>query len=148
MITLYRGVEQLVARRAHNPKVAWFKSRPRNQTKKKQFARTAFSLFLCRIRFISRIYGLCDRRALLVGRSRRAHPVGDEARRVLLSGQNLQRIKMSVRRFWEPRAGKQTRSVCENILPRITLRSRGSSPVPATSKKNLFCSQDQKRFLF
>ena len=25
-----RGVEQLVARRAHNPKVAWFKSRPRN----------------------------------------------------------------------------------------------------------------------
>ena len=29
--TIYRGVEQLVARRAHNPKVAWFKSRLRNQ---------------------------------------------------------------------------------------------------------------------
>ena len=31
---LYRGVEQLVARRAHNPEVRWFKSPPRNQ---KQF---------------------------------------------------------------------------------------------------------------
>ena len=28
---LYRGVEQLVARRAHNPEVVWFKSHPRNQ---------------------------------------------------------------------------------------------------------------------
>ena len=27
----YRGVEQLVARRAHNPEVVWFKSHPRNQ---------------------------------------------------------------------------------------------------------------------
>ena len=26
----YRGVEQLVARRAHNPEVVWFKSHPRN----------------------------------------------------------------------------------------------------------------------
>ena len=31
MITQYRGVEQLVARRAHNPKVMWFKSLLRNQ---------------------------------------------------------------------------------------------------------------------
>ena len=30
---LYRGVEQLVARRAHNPEVVWFKSHPRNQVK-------------------------------------------------------------------------------------------------------------------
>ena len=30
----YRGVEQLVARRAHNPEVRWFKSPPRNQTRK------------------------------------------------------------------------------------------------------------------
>ena len=29
--TKYRGVEQLVARRAHNPEVVWFKSHPRNQ---------------------------------------------------------------------------------------------------------------------
>ena len=28
---IYRGVEQLVARRAHNPEVVWFKSHPRNQ---------------------------------------------------------------------------------------------------------------------
>ena len=28
---LYRGVEQLVARRAHNPEVVRFKSHPRNQ---------------------------------------------------------------------------------------------------------------------
>ena len=31
MVTQYRGVEQLVARRAHNPKVMWFKSLLRNQ---------------------------------------------------------------------------------------------------------------------
>ena len=31
---LYRGVEQLVARRAHNPEVVWFKSHPRNQKEK------------------------------------------------------------------------------------------------------------------
>ena len=31
---LYRGVEQLVARRAHNPEVVWFKSHPRNHKKK------------------------------------------------------------------------------------------------------------------
>ncbi len=30
MVTQYRGVEQLVARRAHNPKVMWFKSLLRN----------------------------------------------------------------------------------------------------------------------
>ena len=29
--TKYRGVEQLVARRAHNPEVVWFKSHLRNQ---------------------------------------------------------------------------------------------------------------------
>ena len=29
----YRGVEQMVARRAHNPEVVRFKSHPRNQTK-------------------------------------------------------------------------------------------------------------------
>ena len=29
---IYRGVEQLVARRAHNPEVVWFKSHPRNHT--------------------------------------------------------------------------------------------------------------------
>ena len=28
---IYRGVEQLVARRAHNPEVVWFKSHLRNQ---------------------------------------------------------------------------------------------------------------------
>ena len=31
--TEYRGVEQLVARRAHNPEVVRFKSHPRNQRK-------------------------------------------------------------------------------------------------------------------
>ena len=31
--TIYRGVEQLVARRAHNPEAVRFKSHPRNQTK-------------------------------------------------------------------------------------------------------------------
>ena len=30
---IYRGVEQLVARRAHNPEVVWFKSHPRNHSK-------------------------------------------------------------------------------------------------------------------
>ena len=30
----YRGVEQLVARRAHNPEAVWFKSHPRNQNEK------------------------------------------------------------------------------------------------------------------
>ena len=30
---IYRGVEQLVARRAHNPEAVWFKSHLRNQTK-------------------------------------------------------------------------------------------------------------------
>ena len=30
-LTKYRGIEQLVARRAHNPEVVWFKSHPRNQ---------------------------------------------------------------------------------------------------------------------
>ncbi len=30
-ILIYRGVEQLVARRAHNPEVVRFKSHPRNQ---------------------------------------------------------------------------------------------------------------------
>ena len=33
IINEYRGVEQLVACRAHNPKVAWFESRLRNQNK-------------------------------------------------------------------------------------------------------------------
>ena len=41
----YRGVEQLVARRAHNPEVRRFKSPPRNQT------RTVYAavLFFCRV---------------------------------------------------------------------------------------------------
>ena len=36
----YRGVEQLVARRAHNPEVVRFKSHPRNQ--KSVFSKTDF----------------------------------------------------------------------------------------------------------
>ncbi len=34
--TEYRGVEQLVARRAHNPEVVRFKSHPRNQSSRTQ----------------------------------------------------------------------------------------------------------------
>ena len=40
----YRGVEQMVARRAHNPEVVRFKSHPRNQRKPlEQAVRAVFS---------------------------------------------------------------------------------------------------------
>ncbi len=40
---LYRRVEQLVARRAHNPEVVWFKSHPCTQRKKQSYD----CFFLC-----------------------------------------------------------------------------------------------------
>ena len=48
----YRGVEQLVARRAHNPEVVWFKSHPRNQ--KSSFVRMGILLFRYSLRFYNR----------------------------------------------------------------------------------------------
>ena len=49
----YRGVEQLVARRAHNPEVVWFKSHPRNHVKKTPIRVSFFVLMdeICTIRF-------------------------------------------------------------------------------------------------
>ena len=38
----YRGVEQSVARRAHNPEVRWFKSPPRNQKRKQSIGLLSF----------------------------------------------------------------------------------------------------------
>ena len=45
MVTQYRGVEQLVARRAHNPKVMWFKSLLRNQISTEVLIQTSVLLF-------------------------------------------------------------------------------------------------------
>ena len=42
----YRGVEQLVARRAHNPEVVWFKSHPRNQNKNSTLLGAVFVFFI------------------------------------------------------------------------------------------------------
>ena len=81
MITLYRGVEQLVARRAHNPKVAWFKSRPRNQIEKEQSAKTVLFLF--------RYESVEPRDRGFPRRKLRARPVDEEARIFLRSGQNF-----------------------------------------------------------
>ena len=44
-LILYRGVEQLVARRAHNPEVVRFKSHPRNQ-KRKALRKKCFSVLV------------------------------------------------------------------------------------------------------
>ena len=55
---LYRGVEQLVARRAHNPEVRRFKSPPRNQ-KRKQSIGLLFS-------FLERCVPQAERDAHLV----------------------------------------------------------------------------------
>ena len=61
--TKYRGMEQLVARRAHNPKVVG--SSPSPATKKSSFAIWWVRIFLfdCGDRFCATLYGLWDRRA-------------------------------------------------------------------------------------
>ena len=47
----YRGVEQLVARRAHNPEVAGSSPVPATKRKKKPFVRTAFFVrWICEMR--------------------------------------------------------------------------------------------------
>ena len=43
----YRGVEQLVARRAHNPEVVWFKSHLRNQKSKVAHCATLLFCLWC-----------------------------------------------------------------------------------------------------
>ena len=50
--TIYRGVEQLVARRAHNPEVRRFKSPPRNQI-------LALQAVACKVFSFFRIFMFC-----------------------------------------------------------------------------------------
>ena len=92
-------------------------------------------MFLCRIRSISRSYGLCDRRALLVGKKHRTHPVGDEARCFLLSGQTAQAV-------WVPRAGVAMTKSLQEYPTTHYIKVVGSNPASATNIAN------RKRYRF
>ena len=70
-IFIYRGVEQLVARRAHNPEVVRFKSHPRYQRLSIVIAVESLLSFyfennnFCRDTVVIHIKSLCDLRVII-----------------------------------------------------------------------------------
>ena len=68
------GWSSLVARRAHNPKVAWFKSRPRNQRRKRRiFSKTLHSKVFLFYRRFRRSFAKSASRFLRFARLRRVY---------------------------------------------------------------------------
>ncbi len=125
---LYRGVEQLVARRAHNPEVVWFKSHPRNQKEKSHRVRLFFLTMdvICTLRFLD--YEADERSSLGAKRCRRKAEEG-----AVSALPRSKKARISTERCPTAFSGTAKR-LSRRSRRKITGRSCGSSPTPATKK--------------